>query len=167
MAADHRSGDSPPVKQDEADPEYDLVLLDLNLPDGNGFDLSSWIRSQNPCQISGSGPRVLMLTARNQLRDRVRGLDLGTARWDGYLEFQRRPEPRLACFASTFPEPEAPQAPFASGSSWEPATASPLTRAQEVRAMMGSLSVCPSSVRLYSTRGGASAYTCRSTSPCC
>src|SRR5690349_8435180 len=62
--------------------DYDLVLLDLNLPDGNGFDIASWIRSQASSGTGGSGPRILMLTARDQLRDRVRGLDLGA---DDYL----------------------------------------------------------------------------------
>jgi DNA-binding response OmpR family regulator len=62
--------------------EYDLVLLDVNLPDGDGFEVASWIRSQGVTQITGPGPRILMLTARDQLRDRVRGLDLGA---DDYL----------------------------------------------------------------------------------
>jgi DNA-binding response OmpR family regulator len=61
--------------------EYDLVLLDVNLPDGSGFDIASWIRSQGSSG-TGGGPRILMLTARDKLRDRVRGLDLGA---DDYL----------------------------------------------------------------------------------
>ncbi|AOX66232.1 DNA-binding response regulator [Curtobacterium sp. BH-2-1-1] len=56
---------------------YDIVLLDVNLPDGDGFELAASIRSR------GATPtRILMLTARGQLRDRVRGLDLGA---DDYL----------------------------------------------------------------------------------
>lgn len=58
--------------------EYDIVLLDVNLPDGNGFDLAGEIRVGR----TSSEARILMLTARGQLRDRVRGLDLGA---DDYL----------------------------------------------------------------------------------
>lgn len=58
--------------------EYDLVLLDLTLPDGDGFDVAEQIRSG---RVLG-GPRILMLTARGSLRDRVQGLDLGA---DDYL----------------------------------------------------------------------------------
>ena len=55
---------------------YDLVVLDLMLPDGDGFDLCRAIRA------GGQGTRVLMLTARGALADRVRGLDAGA---DDYL----------------------------------------------------------------------------------
>jgi DNA-binding response OmpR family regulator len=55
---------------------YDLVVLDLLLPDGDGFDLCRQIRAGGP------GTRVLMLTARGALADRVRGLDAGA---DDYL----------------------------------------------------------------------------------
>ncbi len=56
---------------------YDIVLLDVNLPDGDGFALAASIRSSGAPRT-----RILMLTARGQLRDRVRGLDLGA---DDYL----------------------------------------------------------------------------------
>ncbi|MEU9333514.1 response regulator transcription factor [Streptomyces sp. NPDC048290] len=56
--------------------DYDLVLLDLNLPDGDGFAVCRSIRA------SPGGPRILMLTARDRLADRVRGLDEGA---DDYL----------------------------------------------------------------------------------
>ncbi|MFD3486860.1 MULTISPECIES: response regulator transcription factor [unclassified Streptomyces] len=56
--------------------EYDLVLLDLMLPDGDGFSVCRTIRA-----VPG-GPRILMLTARDRLADRVRGLDEGA---DDYL----------------------------------------------------------------------------------
>jgi len=55
---------------------YDLVVLDLMLPDGDGFELCRQIRA------GGQGTRVLMLTARGALADRVRGLDAGA---DDYL----------------------------------------------------------------------------------
>jgi DNA-binding response OmpR family regulator len=48
----------------------DLVLLDIKLPDGNGFDL---------CQVLRHGGRrpVIFVSARGQRADKVRGLDLG------------------------------------------------------------------------------------------
>ncbi len=56
--------------------QYDLVVLDVGLPDGSGLDLCREIRA---------GRRhlpVLMLTARDGLSDKVAGLDAGA---DDYL----------------------------------------------------------------------------------
>lgn len=55
--------------------EYDLVLLDVNLPGLDGWGVLQSIRTR------GDTP-VLMLTARGLLDDRVKGLDLGA---DDYL----------------------------------------------------------------------------------
>ncbi|MDA2929195.1 response regulator transcription factor [Acidobacteria bacterium AH-259-O06] len=49
----------------------DLVVLDLMLPGKNGFEICSEIRRR------GIETPVVMLTARTQEADRVRGLDLG------------------------------------------------------------------------------------------
>jgi DNA-binding response OmpR family regulator len=62
--------------------EYDLMLLDVNLPDGDGFTLCRSLRN-GEVETPGDGDlRVLMLTARGGLDDRVRGLDEGA---DDYL----------------------------------------------------------------------------------
>nr|BFE28469.1 response regulator transcription factor [Actinomadura rugatobispora] len=61
---------------------YDLMILDLNLPDGDGFDLCRSLRGGELDGESGPGLRILMLTARDRLADRVHGLDLGA---DDYL----------------------------------------------------------------------------------
>ena len=62
--------------------EYDLMLLDINLPDGDGFTLCRSLRNGD-VETPGHGDlRVLMLTARGGLDDRVRGLDEGA---DDYL----------------------------------------------------------------------------------
>jgi DNA-binding response OmpR family regulator len=56
--------------------DYDLVILDLNLPDLDGFEVCRRYRA------SGGRAPVLMLTARDAIGDRVRGLDAGA---DDYL----------------------------------------------------------------------------------
>ncbi len=67
---------------------YDLVLLDAMLPGLDGFSLLQQLRG------SGCGVPVLMLTARSDVSDRVRGLDSGA---DYYLTKPFEPEELLAC----------------------------------------------------------------------
>ena len=55
---------------------FDLLLLDLGLPDGNGMDLLAELRRSDP------RTPVLVLTARDQVADRVQGLRQGA---DDYL----------------------------------------------------------------------------------
>ena len=59
-----------------AESAYDVLVLDIMLPDGNGFDLCRELRSV------GDWTPVLLLTARDAIDDRVRGLDVGA---DDYL----------------------------------------------------------------------------------
>ncbi len=61
---------------------YDLVCLDLGLPDGEGRDVCRAIRSGELSVPDSPPARVLMLTARDSLEDRVSGLDEGA---DDYL----------------------------------------------------------------------------------
>ena len=61
---------------------YDVLLLDVNLPDGDGFTLAAEIRAGRLESASGPDLRILMLTARSRLPDRVHGLDTGA---DDYL----------------------------------------------------------------------------------
>ncbi len=56
--------------------DYDVVVLDIGLPDGSGLDLLKSARS------SGSRAPILMLTARSDVDDRVTALDKGA---DDYL----------------------------------------------------------------------------------
>jgi two-component system OmpR family response regulator len=56
--------------------DYDALLVDWQLPDGSGLD---WVRS---IRRQGNSTPVLILTARDLLTDRVRGLDSGA---DDYL----------------------------------------------------------------------------------
>jgi DNA-binding response OmpR family regulator len=62
--------------------EYDLMLLDINLPDGDGSTLCRQLRDGEVDTPGNGDLRVLMLTARSGLDDRVRGLDGGA---DDYL----------------------------------------------------------------------------------
>jgi DNA-binding response OmpR family regulator len=61
---------------------YDLMLLDVNLPDTDGFTFCGQLRRGEVPAVGGAELRVLMLTARGSLVDRVRGLDEGA---DDYL----------------------------------------------------------------------------------
>lgn len=55
--------------------DTDLILLDLNLPDGNGYDFCSYIKQMNDVA-------VIFITVRDEERDMVRGLDMGA---DDYI----------------------------------------------------------------------------------
>ncbi len=55
--------------------DYELVILDIMLPGGNGWQVIELLRRQKQTP-------VLFLTARDQMADRVRGLELGA---DDYL----------------------------------------------------------------------------------
>ncbi len=55
---------------------FAAALLDIGLPDGSGLDVLTWLRT------SGNAIPVIMLTARDAVEDRVRGLDAGA---DDYL----------------------------------------------------------------------------------
>lgn len=70
----------------ETDPAYDLLLLDVGLPDGDGFSLCRQLRARHHLPI-------LMLTARCDPADRVVGLELGA---DDYLPKPFEPAELLA-----------------------------------------------------------------------
>jgi two-component system copper resistance phosphate regulon response regulator CusR len=55
---------------------FDLIVLDIMLPVVNGWDILTWLRG------TGLQTPVLILTARDEVQDRVRGLELGA---DDYL----------------------------------------------------------------------------------
>ena len=58
------------------DGKYDLVILDVNLPDGNGFDLCREIKAAMPKQP------VIFLTANDLETDEINGFELGA---DDYI----------------------------------------------------------------------------------
>ena len=51
--------------------DYDLLILDLNLPKKEGFEVLGDIRTEK------TALKVIILSARDDIRDKVRGLDLG------------------------------------------------------------------------------------------
>jgi len=56
--------------------DYDVVLLDVMLPDGNGLEILKYLKTHSP------DVGVLILSAKNALDDRIHGLELGA---DDYL----------------------------------------------------------------------------------
>lgn len=56
--------------------EYDIILLDIGLPDGNGIDLLKKIKQDN------SKAGIIILSAKSSLDDKIKGLDLGA---DDYI----------------------------------------------------------------------------------
>ena len=56
--------------------QYDLVIVDIGLPDGNGLDLIKHLKKKD------SDTAILIVTAKNSIEDKVYGLDLGA---DDYI----------------------------------------------------------------------------------
>ncbi|MEH3039079.1 MAG: response regulator transcription factor [Sphingomonas paucimobilis] len=81
-AVDHVAGGDDALMVLATEP-YALVVLDVGLPDLDGFAVLQALRKR------GDRVPVLMLTARDALDDRVRGLDLGA---DDYLRKPFAPE---------------------------------------------------------------------------
>ena len=85
--------------------DYTLIVLDLGLPDGDGAELCRRLRD------GGTDAHILMLTARDDRRDRIDGLDAGAddyvtkpfdfdefaARVRALLRRPRGPRPVLLC----------------------------------------------------------------------
>jgi DNA-binding response OmpR family regulator len=56
--------------------KYDIVLLDIMLPDGNGLEILDFLKQKEP------DTGVLIISAKNALDDKITGLELGA---DDYL----------------------------------------------------------------------------------
>ena len=56
--------------------DYDCILLDISLPDGNGLDLLRELKKLNKAE------GVIIVSAKDSLDDKIKGLDLGA---DDYL----------------------------------------------------------------------------------
>ena len=62
--------------------DYDLIVLDVNLPDGNGFDFCTEIKERRP------DTAVIFLTANDMESDMLKGFELGA---DDYVTKPFRP----------------------------------------------------------------------------
>ena len=81
---------------------YDLVLLDLGLPDGDGTELARRWREQTPVSI-------IYITGRDEEADRVMGLELGADWYHITKPFSLREvlaRMRAAMLARTHPPPK-------------------------------------------------------------
>ena len=56
--------------------DYDCILLDITLPDGNGLDLLKFLKEEK------KSDGVIIISAKNSLDDKITGLQLGA---DDYL----------------------------------------------------------------------------------
>ncbi len=56
--------------------QYDCVIVDITLPDGNGLNLIQHLKSHN------DSAGVIIVSARNSIDDKIKGLDIGA---DDYL----------------------------------------------------------------------------------
>ena len=59
-----------------SDYDYDCILLDIGLPDGDGFAILDYLKKRQKNEA------VVIISARNSLDDRLKGLNIGA---DDYL----------------------------------------------------------------------------------
>jgi two-component system phosphate regulon response regulator PhoB len=68
---------------------FDLFIVDILLPGGSGLDICSYIRSQETTKIKP----VIVLSSKNEIQDKVMGLDFGA---DDYLIKPCHPQELIA-----------------------------------------------------------------------
>ncbi|WP_448140229.1 response regulator transcription factor [Sphingopyxis fribergensis] len=85
-----------------SDEPYAIITLDVGLPDMSGFDVLKSLRAK------GCHAPVLILTARDEIDDRVRGLDLGA---DDYLLKPFEPRELAARIRALLRRPQVDPAP--------------------------------------------------------
>ena len=76
------------------DERPDLIVLDLMLPGTDGLEILAELRGRDV------GVPVLILSARDRLQDKVRGLEIGASGF-GISAFGARPEPIIATARSS------------------------------------------------------------------
>ena len=94
----------------DAKPPFDVIVLDIMLPDGDGYGLARRLREE------GASSRILMLTARALEDDLVRGFESGA---DDYLVKPYRLRELLARVAALARRPATPAAAKEADGSYE------------------------------------------------
>ncbi|NIK86822.1 two-component system OmpR family response regulator [Rhizomicrobium palustre] len=94
------AGDIAEMRAALQDRPVDLVVLDLNLPDGDGLAVCRELRAD------GFAAAVIMVTARDSAIDRVLGLELGA---DDYLTKPFEPRELLARIRNLLRRMQAPE----------------------------------------------------------
>lgn len=79
---------------------FDLLILDVMMPGMNGFELAKLVRTDSPVPI-------LMLTARSETEDRIKGLEIGA---DDYLAKPFEPRELLLRIANILKRSATPPA---------------------------------------------------------
>lgn len=72
--------------------DYDLIVLDVNLPDGNGFDFCREIKERRPDTV------IIFLTANDMESDMLKGYELGAE------DYVTKPFPTNLIHASVDPK---------------------------------------------------------------
>jgi DNA-binding response OmpR family regulator len=83
------AGDAASGHRMAATGKYDVIILDVALPDGNGLDLLKRLRSE------GGTSHILILTSNNDPEDRIKGLDAGADDYVGKPFVVRELEARV------------------------------------------------------------------------
>lgn len=91
-AMDHAGNVAAAWSMLQAEP-FDLVLLDLGLPDGDGTALLRRLRAATPGRLPNAALPVLIMTARDEVASRIAGLDLGA---DDYVTKPFHPDELVA-----------------------------------------------------------------------
>ncbi len=65
------------------DYDYDCIVVDIGLPDGNGLNLIREVKAtRKPADAFAGAPGLIIISAKDSLDDKLRGLELGS---DDYL----------------------------------------------------------------------------------
>ncbi len=91
----------------------DLVVLDVMLPGRNGFDVLRALRAEAEAGTAAAAPAVILLTARDDVIDRVAGLELGA---DDYVTKPFEPRELVARVGAILRRLRPPAAAGSAGS---------------------------------------------------
>jgi signal transduction histidine kinase/DNA-binding response OmpR family regulator len=111
---------------ERGEPQFDLILMDVQMPEMGGFEATAAIRARE--EASGGRIRIVAMTAHAMTGDREKCLQAGM---DGYLSKPIDPDQMFAVVERTAPEP----APAAAAP--QPANTTPVFDQREALARVG------------------------------